>query len=874
MKTLLSFLALTLFLFHVSQAQEAKIKIPKRTYTTTFITPFKAPEIDGKLEDKSWSLVEWAGEFIENVPDENTPPTFKTEFKILYDSKYLYVGVRSFDDEPNKIEKRLSRRDGFAGDRVTINLDTYNDKRTAFSFTLTAAGVKGEEFVTDNGNNWDDSWNPIWYVATEINDKGWTAEMKIPFSQLRFGKADEQSWGLQVIRQLFRKDERSVWQRIAKDAPGWISEFGELRGLKNIEPQKQFEIQPFTVAKLNTYPKEQGNPFRTGSDYNINGGIDAKIGVTNDLTLDLTINPDFGQVEADPAAISLDGFEIFFREQRPFFIENKNIFDFQFAENQDNLFFSRRIGRSPQGYPKTGAGAFVNQPNNTTILGAAKFSGKTKSGWSIGVLESMTGKEFAEIDNSGSRSKALVEPFTNYFLGRLQKDFNNKNSYIGGIFTATNRALDSNLDFLRKSAYTGGIDFKHQWKDRKYFIEGNIILSQVSGSKTAITETQTALTHLFQRVDAKHVNVDPNRTSLTGTGGKILFGKVGGGNWNYFSGLTWRSPELELNDIGFLRQADQIFQIIEIDYNTLKPVGAFRSIQSSFKQFSTYDFDGNFNRLQFDLNGHAEFKNYWSLDFGLSHKPRIYTNTILRGGPRFRFSRENISFLFIGTDSRKKVRFNAGYVYSQAKQNNFSFLRFETGITYQPLNSLSISFQPEYAKNPNKTQYVTETGFNGTPRYINAEINQQTLSAALRINYTVNPNLTIQYYGEPFISRGRYTNFKYITNPVASNLYDRFSLLNSSQISLNNSIYSVDEDTNGSVDYTIDNPDFSFVQFRSNLVIRWEYIPGSELFLVWSQGKSGLQDPKDHLFRSLNNQVFTEKADNTFLIKATYRFLM
>ena len=278
--------------------------------------------------------------------------------------------------------------------------------------------------------------------------------------------------------------------------------------------------------------------------------------------------------------------------------------------------------------------------------------------------------------------------------------------------------------------------------------------------------------------------------------------------------------------------------------------------------------------MQFDLNGRVEFKNYWSLDFGLSHKPRIYTNTILRGGPRFRYSRENISFLFIGTDSRKKVRFNAGYVYSQAKQNNFSFLRFETGITYQPLNSLSISFQPEYAKNPNKTQYVTETGFNGTPRYINAEINQQTLSAALRINYTVNPNLTIQYYGEPFISRGRYTNFKYITNPVASNLYDRFSLLNSSQISLNNSIYSVDEDTNGSVDYTIDNPDFSFVQFRSNLVIRWEYIPGSELFLVWSQGKSGLQDPKDHLFRSLNNQVFTEKADNTFLIKATYRFLM
>ncbi len=873
MKNPLLFVLLSILSFQAIIAQEPKAKTPKRTYTTNFITPFKSPEIDGKLDDKSWDLVEWAGDFIENEPDENTPPTFQTKFKILYDAKYLYIAVHSLDDEPDKIEKRLSRRDGFAGDRVTVNLDTYNDKRTAFSFTLTAAGVKGEEFVSDNGNNWDDSWNPIWYVASEINDNGWTAEMKIPFSQLRFGKAEEQSWGLQVVRQLFRKDERSVWQRIPKDAPGWISEFGELRGLKNIEQQKQFEVQPFTVTKLNTYPKEQGNPFRTGSNYNVNGGIDAKIGVTNDLTLDLTVNPDFGQVEADPAAISLDGFEIFFNEQRPFFVENKNIFDFQFAENRDNLFFSRRIGRSPQAYPNTNSGEFVNQPNNTTILGAAKFSGKTKSGWSIGVLESMTSKEFAEIDNNGTRRNELVEPFTNYFVGRLQKDFNNKNDYIGGIFTATNRNLDSNLDFLRKSAYTGGIDFKHQWKDRKYFIEGNIIMSQVSGSKTAIAETQTSLTHLFQRVDANHVSVDLNRTSLTGTGGKLLFGKIGSGNWNYFSGVTWRSPELELNDIGYLRQADQIFQIIEIDHTTLKPVGAFRSIRSNVKQFSTYDFDGNFNRMEYDLNSHAEFKNFWWAEIGLSHKPRIYTNTILRGGPRFRYSRENISFMFIGTDSRKKLRFNAGYIYSQAKQNNFSFLRFESAISYQPLNTLSISLAPSYEKNPNKTQYVTETSFNGTPRYIDAEIDQQTISAALRINYTVNPNLTIQYYGEPFISRGRYSNFKYITNPVANNLYDRFHLFNANQISYNNSIYSVDEDVNGSVDYTIDNPDFSYVQFRSNLVIRWEYTPGSEIFLVWSQGKSGLQDPTDHLFRSLNNQVFTEKADNNFLIKVTYRFI-
>ena len=867
---LISLICLSTFQFITAQNQTNKTL--KRIYTTNSLGQEKAPVIDGKLDDASWGNVAWGKDFIENDPDENTPPTYQTQFKILYDAKYLYIGIRSFDAEPAKIEKRLSRRDGFEGDRVTVNFDSYNDKRTGFSFTLTAANVKGEEFISNNGNNWDESWNPIWYTATSIDDKGWIAEFKIPLSQLRFGKAKEQVWGLQVIRQFFRNDERSGWQRIPKDAPGWVSEFGELHGLKNIEPQKQLEIQPFTVSQYKSFPKEAGNPFRDGKDFKVTAGLDAKIGITNNLTLDLTVNPDFGQVEADPAAISLDGFEIFFNEQRPFFVENKNIFDFRFGNNQDNIFFSRRIGRSPQGYPDTASGEFVNQPQNSTILGAAKFSGKTKNGWSIGILESMTAKEFAEIDNNGNRREELVEPFTNYFVGRLQKDFNNKNTYIGGIFTSTNRKIEGNLDFLRKAAYTGGLDFKHQWRNRKYYIEANVVVSQVSGSETAIANTQKSLTHLFQRVDASHVKFDPNRTSLTGTGGKFEFGKSSGGNWNYDAGFVWRSPELELNDIGFLRQADDIRQYAFVGYQTLKPFGKFRRIYANFSQFSTYDFDGNYNRIEYSIRGNINFKNNWGTEFGFIHKPRIYSNTILRGGPRFRFSRENINFFFVGSDSRKKFRFQAGYVYSHAKQNNFSFLSVETDFTYQPLNSLKISISPEFSKNPSKTQYVSEVSFNGTPRYINAEIEQQTLSSSIRINYTINPNLTIQYYGQPFIFRARYKNFNYITNPIADNLYDRFELFDDNQISFDGDNYLVDEDRNGSTDYTIGNPDLSFVQFRSNLVVRWEYTPGSEIFFVWSQGNTGLQDPKDHLFRSLHNQVFKEKPENTFLIKMTYRF--
>ena len=863
-------------MFQYIDAQEPPIKVSKRIYTTQFLGQKTAPVIDGKLEDASWNIVEWGSDFIESNPDENTAPTYQTKFKIIYDANFLYVALRAFDDEPDKIENRLSRRDGFAGDRINVVIDSYHDKRTAFLFTVTAAGVKGDEIATDNGDDIDDSWNPVWSTKAVIDDKGWTAEMKIPLSQLRFGKAAEQIWGLNVMRNIFRKNERSVWNRIPVDAAGFISEAGELRGLKNIQPQKQLEIQPFTVLQYDTFAKEANNPFRDGDDFKLNGGLDAKIGITNNLTLDLTVNPDFGQVEADPSTISLDGFEIFFNEQRPFFVENKNIFDFQFGGNQDNLFFSRRIGRNPQGSPSTSSNEFIDKPKNTTILGAAKFSGKTKSGWSIGILEAITSKEFANIDKNGTRREELVEPFTNYFVGRLQKDFNKKNTFIGGIFTATNRKIEDHVNFLRKAAYTGGLDFKHQWKDRKYYIESNIIVSNVEGSKEAITKTQKSLTHLFNRMDASHVHVDPNRTSLIGTGGKIEFGKASKGHWRYGMGATWRSPELELNDIGFLRQADEIRQYAWFNYRLLKPVWKFRRLWTGFRMFSTYDFEGNYNRVQYRISGNVNYKNNWWTDVGLMHKPRIFTNTALRGGPRFRFSRENISFLFFGSDFSKKFRFRAGYVYSKAKQNNFSFLKLEAGFTYQPTNAISISLSPEYEKNPNKTQYVTQLDFNGTKRYITAKIDQQTLSASIRLNYTINPDLTIQYYGQPFISRGKYTDFNFITNPIADDLYDRFHLYNNQQISFDEdrNKYYVDEDENGFKDYEIKNPDFSFVEFRSNLVVRWEYVPGSEIFLVWSQGNTGSQSPKKHLFRSLDDQIFGEKGENTFLIKATYRFML
>ena len=888
MKLLPKLLVIFLLISNYAISQEAApTTYEKRVYTTKSIGDKEKPSIDGVLDEDVWNLVEWSTDYVEFQPDVGTPPTEQTKMKIIYDDKNLYLAFKCYQADPSTIERRMGRRDDFPGDWIEVNIDSYNDDRTAFSFTASVSGVKGDEFISNNGN-FDESWNPIWYLGTQIDDDGWTAEIRIPLSQLRFGNDDEQVWGLQSTRRYFNNEERSLWQPVPANPPGWVSEFGELRGLVGLKPQKQLEIQPYTVTQLDTYKAQLGNPFRDGSDGKITGGLDAKIGITNDLTLDLTINPDFGQVDADPGAIALDGFEIFFQERRPFFVENKNVFDFEIGGRGDNLFFSRRIGRTPQGYTTAdrSLGEYEDIPNNTTILGAAKFSGKTKSGWAIGILESVTAEEFGEVKlddredvisalpEVGEEREELVEPFTNYLVARAQKDFNDRNSYIGGIFTATNRKLDGNLDFLHKNAYTGGIDFRHNWKERKYYVSGNINMSTVKGSPEAIERTQRSLTHLFQRVDAGHVDVDPTRTSLTGTGGRLEVGKGGGGNWRYNFGANWKSPELELNDIGFLRQADDIRQYANLRRLFNKPTSWYRQANVGFELSTAYDFEGNYNRIQYQISGNINFKNNYGFNFGGAHKPRIFINTFLRGGPRWRYNEENFWFAFIGSDQRKKLSFVAGHVHSVAKQDNFKFFNYEVGLNYQPLNSLSLSLNTEYGQNPNRTQYVTQRGYDGTTRYILGNIDQETLSATLRVNYNINPNLTIQYYGQPFIFKAKYSDFNYVNNAIAEDINERVTWYNDSQINFDNGLYSVDEDTDGNTDYAFGNPDFAFVQFRSNLVVRWEYIPGSEIFLVWSQGIDGFGDVNNSFSDIIDKQLFSQKPQNTFLLKATYRFVL
>ncbi len=854
-----------------------KLFAEKKIYTTKRINS-TAPVIDGHFNDSIWKIVKWEGDFIQRIPYEGKAPSEKTAFKVLYDDNNIYFAVRAYDDEPKKIVRRMSRRDDLEGDYLGISIDSYFDNLTAFTFYVSAAGVKKDEVVSNDGDKEDDTWDPIWYVKTAVDDKGWTAEIKIPFTQLRFGKKENQIWGLQVTRNLSRKEEQSMWQLIPRDAAAWVSLYGELHGIKGIKPKRQIEIMPYTLGKLEKFKKEEGNPFANGSSKNASAGLDGKIGITNDMTLDLTINPDFGQVEADPSVVNLTAFETYFEEKRPFFIEGRNIMSFQLTPgdgdfSNNNLFYSRRIGRKPHYYPDTDEDEYVKIPENTSIIGAFKLTGKTKKGLSVAVLESLCSKEKAEIDHFGERSKETVEPFTNYFLGRLQKDYNKGNTTIGAMFTATNRDIKNpDLNFLPQAAYTGGIDFSHFWKDKTYVFSVKTVFSRIKGDSTAIIHAQTSPLRYFQRPDAGYVSLDSNRTTLSGQGGNIGFGKIGNGHFKYYANISWSSPGLELNDMGFQHNADVIFGFLWAQYRIWEPFSIFRRLNVNVNQWGFWDFGFTNTANGGNINFNTQFKNYWHFGTGINIQGEDISNSELRGGPSLKSPGGWSNWFNINTDMRKKLRFEFG-VNNYWGYNSHSRMKdFWFGPEYQPNNAVKISVHPSIRFSNDKMQYVTTDDFGMEKRYIFANINQKTIGISIRLNYYITPNFSLQYYGQPFISAGKYTEFKRITSPMANEYSKRFHVFTNDEISYNSDDeqYSVDENNDGTIDYCFDEPNFNFKQFRSNFVARWEYLPGSTLYFVWSQGRTGYSSTDDFAFNSDMHDLFDVFPHNVFLIKVSY----
>lgn len=849
----------------------------QRTFNTERI-PKGCITIDGLFTEKEWGKLDWQGDFIQREPYDSAAPSQRTEFKILYDDDNLFVAIKAFDTEPEKIEKRLTRRDQFEGDLVAIGIDSYADKLTAFAFVVNAAGVKSDMLIS-NETYEDNTLDPVWYVKTAIVNDGWNAEMKIPFTQLRFAEKEEHIWGLQVVRWLFRKEEYSAWQHVPKQSPRWVSLFGELRGIKGIHPHKEVELIPYVMRKTERFEAEEGNPFATGKRNGYSLGLDGKVAVTNDLTLNFTMNPDFGQVEADPSEVNLTTFETFFPEKRPFFIEGINIFRYNITEGDgdlsfDNLFYSRRIGRPPHYQYDPEDEEYMDRPEFTRILGALKLSGKTRKGLSVGVLESLTRETYATIELHGEQRKVLVEPLTNYFNTRIQKDYNKGNTLVGGMITATNRKIyDSDLDSLHHSAYTGGVDFTHFWKDKTYFVWVNTVLSNLQGTEKSILKLQESPQHYYQRPDASHIEIDSSRTSLTGFGGTVEAGKTGNGHWKYVGWLSWRSPGLELNDMGYIRQADIIQQVAWAGYNIWEPFGIFRTFNMNFNQWSGWDFTITRIYIGGNVNANAQFKNYWSAGGGINRAGGGLNRSELRGGPSIRVPGNWNTWINIQSDNRKKLLTTAFMFGNWGDAGHTKVLEAGINIKYRPLNILSGSLEPSYSATKRNLQYVATTTFNGEDRYILAALDSKTVSANLRIDFSITPDLTIQYWGQPFLFAGNYSSFKRITNPKADRYEDRFHLFSADEIIFDAEAdtYNCDENYDNQVDYSFDNPDFNFFDFRSNLVIRWEYIPGSTVYLVWSQGRSDSNELGFFDLEKNFNDLWDLVPHNVFLIKASFR---
>jgi len=854
--------------------------IGKKNYQTAFTRT--APEIDGMMNDSCWNEVAWGGDFIQSRPYDNKPPSQQTSFKILYDDNNLYVFIRAYDTEPEKISRRISRRDNFDGDMVEINIDSYYDQQTAFSFTAMASGAKGDEAVTQDGNNWDDSWNPVWYLKTSIDDKGWCAEMKIPFSQLRFGKKEEHVWGIQLMRHIFRLEERSTWQFIPKGSPGQVHLFGELHGISGIKPKRQIELLPYTVARVERFEKEEGNPFLDGKKSDLSAGLDGKAAITNDLMLDFSINPDFGQVEADPSEVNLTAFETYFSEKRPFFVEGKNIYQFEPSNTivihnmgADNLFYSRRIGRSPHDYPELSENEYADVPESSTILGAMKLSGKTKKGLSIGILESVTANENAIIDSAGIRRKKSVEPLTNYFVARLQKDFNKGETVLGGIVTAVNRDItDPDLGFLPDAAYTGGVDFSRNWKERTWYVSANAEFSYVKGSEEALLNLQQSSARYFQRPDAGYLSLDSTRTSLAGYGGTLKFGRSSKKKLQFETSLTIRSPGLEFNDVGYMRYADVIHHGTWVAYYLREPFSIFRNFYLNTNYWMYWNFSGKRLSTYTNMNFNSQFKNRWYTNGSFTRVGENISTNLLRGGPSFTLPGDEEMNLNVTTDESKKISFNAGSYQSFGDSKSHRDHEYWAGIYGRPMNALSISLEPDYSISNNELQYVETTQMINEPRYLFAMLDQKTISFTFRLNYTFTPELSLEYYGQPFVSAGKYTRFKRTTDTHADKFTDRYHLFSDGEISYDagDNSYAIDENRDGNPDYSFTNPNFNFRQFRSNFVIRWEYSPGSTLFLVWSQGRTSSATNGSFDYGKDMKDLFGTEPHNVFLVKFSYWF--
>ena len=879
----LMLLTLPLFL----GAKDKKTDQEKKAWEPKVVKAVRAEEpilIDAALNEKVWQTTPCDG-FTQSDPKDGEPSSEKTHVWVAYDDRALYVAAYCYDSDPKGIKNLLGRRDSqIDSDWFFFAVDPYYDKRSGYLFGVNPAGSILDEALSNDVNE-DSSWDGIWEWKTAINGQGWIVEMKIPFNQLRFSKKDEYIWGVNFSRVIKRKQERASFSWVPKNEPAYVSKFARLEGIRGINPGTHIEVLPYTVGQAQFRPAEDGNPYERGHKYSGNVGFDMKMSLKSNLTLDASVSPDFGQVEVDPAVVNLSAYETFYEEKRPFFIEGASIFD-GFGRGgvyinaninwpMPSFFYSRRIGRAPQGYVTQDG--YVDMPGRSTILGAAKVTGKL-GGWNVGFINALTAREYAEIDSFGSRFKEEVEPFTYYGVLRAQKDIKEGQQGFGIMATGVMRDTQNETlsDILNKNAFTLAVDgWSFLDKKRNYVVGGWAGGTRIEGSQMDILQMQYSSMHYFQRPDATHVEVDPAATSLSGWGGRLSLGKQNG-NFLFLFSAGALSPGFNPNDTGFQYGGSDIIQIQFLPgYQWMKPGKVFQQALIIGGVFRSYDFGGNktWDGILAEFDG--TFKNFWSFSTMFAYNPDTISHNLTRGGPLALIPKGWQVNFSLSTDSRKPVVLE-GFSSVYRRPGDGTELSLSTSLRWKPKSNLNLSFGPTYAHETSEIQWVTRVrdafmiDTFGT-RYIFGHIDQKILAAEIRLNWTFTPKLTLQAYLQPFIGVGRYDRFKELAKPKTYdyNVYGQ----GASTINFADGRYNVDPDGAGPASaFSFGNPDFNVKSLRGTIVLRWEYFPGSLLYFVWTQNRADYAHPGDLQLRRDLGDLLTAPGDNIFLLKVSFRW--
>jgi hypothetical protein len=821
-----------------------------------------APAIDGRLDDPVWLQADSAAGFVQKDPDEGKPSRFATTVRIAFDDQNVYVAMRAYDPEPSRIVAQLTRRDESSpSDWLMVGFDSRHDRRSAYVFAVNPAGVKRDFIVTDGAND-DPGWDAVWDVAVSRDAGGWSAEFRIPLSALRFAPGGDGVWGFEAARSVPRVNEESYWAPLRKDDSRVVARFGELRGMRGLSSPRRLELLPYTVSSVRRAPGSRLDPFFSPTAVRGSGGLDVKYGLTSDLTLDATVNPDFGQVEADPSQVNLTQYESFFPEKRPFFTEGADIFRFSVGlgdGSNEALFYSRRIGRSPHA---SLSGDYVDQPQQTTILGAAKLSGRVGSGWSVGTLAALTAEERGRALDGGVTRSEVVEPMTGFGVFRARRDMGGGKSQIGFVGTAVHRALGgTDLGDLPSDALAGGADFTHRWGNDAWMASGYVLGSSVRGSTDAIVALQESPARYYQRPDASYVRVDSSATSLAGWAGSWALQRVKGRWQGGVLGIV-RSPGFEINDLGYQRDADELVNAAYFQMRQFKPVGPFRSFNVNLNLFDGRDFGGDVTQRGGNVNGSWRLKSYWGFYGGVERDLASLSTSALRGGPSILRPATTNGWGGVYSDDRKALNGELDYNWSVEDETGGWSWNLSLYANWRPTPGTSVSLSPFYNRNGGGWQYVAAPAdAAGTPRYVFSGLRQETVGMSARVNQTFSPTLSLQLYAQPFISAGTYDGFMQVADPRAQRFRDRLVPIAATR--------QADGSWQGA-GVSWSNPDFDYRAFNLNAVLRWEYRLGSTMYFAWSHSRDGaIDDGRFRLWRDLD-QLSHYRPTNVFLVKVNW----